>query len=132
MNPDEARLQDSDEIVELERALMAAVQRRDLQLLDKLLGDDFTLTTGRSGNEVRTRAEWLGVTERDYVIDDFAFEELVVQHYGGCAVARSRYRQRARMGRQPRNTTYRMTDVWVRMRDGWRLQARHAQPVDGD
>ena len=60
------------------------------------------------------------------------FEELVTQDYGTCAIVRSRYRQRARMGEQARNTTYRMTDVWVRGDHGWQLQARHAQPVAGD
>lgn len=121
-----------EDIAALERAVMDAVQHRDLDRLDELLGDDFTLTTGRPGHEVRSRAEWMEVTAGEYVIDDYGFEELEVQHYGDCAVARSRYRQSGRMGEQRRDTTYRMTDVWVRMADGWRLQARHAQPVAGD
>lgn len=120
------------EIEQLTRQLMTAVQRRDMDLLDALLGADFTLTTGRAGKAVRGREEWLEVTAHEYVLDAFVFEELVVQHYGTCAVVRSRYRQRAHMGDQARNTTYRMTDVWVQGDGGWKLQARHAQPVDGD
>ena len=125
-------MRDIDEIADLETALIQAVQRKDIDQLERLLGEDFTLTTGRAGSEVRSREEWLRVTEREYVIEDHEFEELIVQHYGTCAVARSRYRQRGRMGQQARNTTYRMTDVWVRMTDGWKLQARHAQPVQGN
>jgi len=125
-------VRDIDEIADLETALIQAVQRKDIDQLERLLGEDFTLTTGRAGSEVRSREEWLRVTEREYVIEDHEFEELIVQHYGTCAVARSRYRQRGRMGQQARNTTYRMTDVWVRMTDGWKLQARHAQPVQGN
>jgi ketosteroid isomerase-like protein len=125
-------MHDLDDIVALEHAVMAAVRQRDIDALDGLLGRDFTLTTGRPGAEVRERAAWLRVTERDYVLEDYEFEELHIQHYGACAIARSRYRQRGRMGAQARNTTYRMTDVWVRMPEGWRLQARHAQPVAGD
>ena len=120
------------EIEQLSSQLMVAVQRRDMDTLDALLGDDFTLTTGRPGKEVRARQEWLEVTAREYVLEDFTFSELVVQDYGTCAVVRSRYTQRARMGEQARNTTYRMTDVWVRGDAGWQLQARHAQPVAGD
>lgn len=123
---------DIDDIGELEERLMDAVQRRDMAILDALLGDDFTLTTGRPGKEVRSRQEWLAVTEREYVVEDYEFQEFVVQRYGDCAVVRSRYRQRGRMGDQPRNTTYRMTDVWVRTADGWKLQTRHAQRVEGD
>ena len=105
---------DIDEITGLETALIQAVQRKDIDQLERLLGEDFTLTTGRAGSEVRSREEWLRVTEREYVIEEHEFEELIVQHYGTCAVARSRYRQLGRMGQQARNTTYRMTDVWVR------------------
>lgn len=122
----------TEEIAGLETALIEAVQRKDIEVLEHLLGEDFTLTTGRAGKEVRSRDEWLRVTEHEYVIEEHEFEELVVQHYGTCAVARSRYRQRGRMGQQARNTTYRMTDVWIRMDDGWKLQARHAQPVQGN
>jgi len=125
-------MQDVDQIIELEHRLLAAVQSRDMATLDLLLGEDFTLTTGRRGKEVRSRVEWLTVTQSEYVVEDYDFDELVVQHYGACAVARSRYRQSGRMGDQARNTTYRMTDVWVRMPGGWKLQVRHAQPLEGD
>lgn len=37
-----------------------AVQRKDIDLLERLLGEDFTLTTGRPGKEVCSRDEWLG------------------------------------------------------------------------
>ncbi|MBW3658910.1 MAG: nuclear transport factor 2 family protein [Actinobacteria bacterium] len=132
MTVDEAGTDGAAEIAELERTFMDAVRDRDMARLERLLGGDFTLTTGRRGREVRSRAEWLEVTDREYVIDDYAFEELEVQHYGSCAIARSRYRQVGRMGGERRDGAYRMTDVWVRMPDGWRLQARHAQPVAGD
>jgi ketosteroid isomerase-like protein len=66
------------------------------------------------------------------VIEEFDFEELAVQLYGPAAVVRSRYRQRGAMGAERRDTTFRMTDVWVRHDDGWRLHVRHAQPVEGD
>lgn len=111
---------------------MEAVGSRDMRTLESLLGDDFTLTTGRPGAEVRTRAEWMHITETDYELESFAFEELEVQLYPGCAIARSRYVQRASMDGQPRNTTFRMTDVWVGGVGAWKLQARHAQPIAGD
>lgn len=122
----------AENIERLEQDLMRAVQTRDMTTLDRLLGDDFTLTTGRPGNEVRSREEWLRITEREYEIHDYVFEELIVQLYDGCAIVRSRYRQRGRMGDAARNTVFRMTDVWVHAADGWNLQARHAQRVEGD
>lgn len=126
------RAADRNQIEDLEKQLMDAVVRRDLDTLEQLLGRDFTLTTGRPGREVRSRDEWLRVTRDEYTIDAYEFDELVVQHYGPCAIARSRYRQRGRMGDVDRTATYRMTDVWVQMPEGWRLQARHAQPLEPD
>ncbi len=89
---------DVDDIIELEYEVMRAVQARDMDALERLVGDGFTLTTGRPGKEVRSREEWMRVTELEYVIDDYKFEELTVQPYEGCAIVRSRYRQEARMG----------------------------------
>jgi ketosteroid isomerase-like protein len=106
------------QIERLELQLMTALQERDLATLEGLLGDDFTLTTGRPGAEVRSREEWLRISAGEYVVHDFEFEELVVQSYEGCAVARSRYRQRAEMAGQRREGAYRMTDVWIETADG--------------
>ena len=123
---------EEEEVLELHWTFMRAVQDRDIRKLEELLGEDFTLTTGRPGAEVRSREQWLSNTERHYRIYDFSFDEIVVQIYEGCAVVRSRYRQRAALGTSPRNTVFRMTDVWIPHADGWRLHVRHAQPIEGD
>ena len=123
---------DDEGILELTWKFMRAVQDRNILTLEELLGDDFTLTTGRPGAEVRTRDQWLRNTERHYRIYEFDFDEIVVQSYEGCAVVRSRYRQRGALGTSPRNTVFRMTDVWVAQPDGWKIEARHAQPIEGD
>lgn len=123
----------ADEIVEAETQIMDALRQRDRDTLETLVGDDFTLTTGRPGAEVRSREEWLRVAVESYVLEDYEFEEITVQLYGDAAIARSRYRQRGALGDERRDTTYRMTDVWIRDSEGvWRLEARHAQPVEGD
>jgi ketosteroid isomerase-like protein len=124
--------EDNEEIVRLTHRLMRAVQERDMDLLEELLGDDFTLTTGRPGAEVRSREQWLWTTERHYRIYEFSFDELAVQRYGDCAVVRSRYRQKGVMGRSPRNSVFRMTDLWVLHPEGWQIHVRHAQPIEGD
>jgi hypothetical protein len=59
------------EVEAIQRELQAAVAARDLAALDRLLGPEFTLTTGRAGNEVRGRAEYLEITQSRYVIDNF-------------------------------------------------------------
>ena len=86
------------EIETRERELQAAVAARDVATLDRLLGQEFTLTTGRPGNEVRGRAEYLEITASRYVIDEYRFDELEVIELGpAAAVVRSRYVQRGSM-----------------------------------
>jgi ketosteroid isomerase-like protein len=119
-----------EEIEELERRFMDAVRDRDVDTLERMLGERFTLTTGRPGAEVRGRAEWLEVTRGAYVIESYDFEWLEVDRYGDAAVARSRYRQRGRMGDDDRTQPFLMTDVWVRLEDEWRLVSRHITPLE--
>jgi Domain of unknown function (DUF4440) len=123
---------DEDELLELTWTFMRAVQDRDITTLEESLGEDFTLTTGRPGAEVRSREQWLTNTERHYRIYDFGFDEIIVQAYGHCGVVRSRYRQRGALGSSPRNSVFRMTDFWIHHEDRWRLHLRHAQPIEGD
>ena len=108
---------------------MEAVRDRDLDWLDAHLGEEFTLTTGRAGAPVRSRAEWLAVTAGSYVIEEFAFEELEGFDYGDTGVVRSRYRQTGSLDGEDRSQAYLMTDVWVE-RDGRpQLATRHVSPL---
>jgi ketosteroid isomerase-like protein len=118
-----------DDISALEHRFMDAVQRRDVEWLEGRLGAEFVLTTGRPGHEIRSREEWLRVTGEEYEIESFAFEKLEVLPYGDVAVARSRYRQKGRMGGADRAGAYLMTDVWVRREGDWRLVTRHISPL---
>jgi ketosteroid isomerase-like protein len=71
------------------------------------------------------------VTRDRYVVDWFTFERLEVRIYGEAALVRSRYRQRGSMDGADRNTTYLMTDVWIRRDGRWTAVARHATPLSG-
>jgi catechol 2,3-dioxygenase-like lactoylglutathione lyase family enzyme/ketosteroid isomerase-like protein len=117
------------ELVALEHDWLQAVQRRDVDFLERLLGDEFTLTTGRAGAEVRGRQEYLDVTRDAYVIDEFAFEEVSVHVHGDAAFVRSRYRQRGRMGSEDRTQAFLMTDAFFRRDGRWQAVARHISPL---
>jgi ketosteroid isomerase-like protein len=122
----------AEEIVNLEHRLMTAMQERDAAFLERTVGADYTMTAGVPGREVRNRSDWIDIALNQYVLEGFTFEELHVQLYPGCAVARSRFTQEASMNGSPRNSTYRMTDVWINAGEQWQIQARHSQRVAGD
>jgi hypothetical protein len=109
---------------------MDAVRDRDLRVLEELLGEEFTLTTGRPGAPVRTREEWLEITRDRYEIEEYEFERLEVLPYDNVAVARSRYRQRAKMDGEDRTQAFLMTDVFVRRGGDWRAVTRHVSPLE--
>ena len=118
------------EVEARERELQAAVAARDLPTLDRLLGPEFTLTTGRPGNEVRGRAEYLEITASRYTIDEYRFDELeVIELAPGAAVVRSRYAQHGSMDGADRTQPFLMTDVWAHRPAGWQLVTRHVSPL---
>jgi hypothetical protein len=120
------------ELARLTEALAEATRRRDMATLELMLGEEFTLTTGRPGHETRSRAEWLAVTRAHYVIESFAFERIEARTYGQVAVVRSRYRQTGSMDGANRNLTYLMTDVWVWRDARWQIVTRHISPLQAD
>lgn len=126
-----------EDLHRLERQFTQAIQDRDMEYLEEKLGENFTLTTGRPGAEVRSRQEWLDITRNRYHIRAFEFDWIhadIYGDYGEAAVVRSRYRQEGMMDQQPRSSTYLMTDVWVRGearsgKGGWQLVTRHISPL---
>ncbi len=67
-----------------------AVERSDLAFLESLLGEEFTLTTGRPGLEIASRQEWPDVTRDRYVVESFEYLHFDIHIYGDAAVVRSR------------------------------------------
>ena len=117
------------EIEDLLRRWAHAVEHREMAFLESLLLPEFTLTTGRPETPVRTREQYLAITRDEYEVSSWEFEDVVVQHYGRFAVTRSRYRQKGRMGEEPRDDTYLMTDALVKQSGRWRAAARHISPL---
>jgi hypothetical protein len=118
-----------DEVVALEHAFMEAVRDRDLDYLERALGERFTLTTGRPGAETRTRDEWLAITRDRYEIRSFSFEAVDVIELGAVAVARCRYTQVGTMDGEDRSQTFLMTDVWADRGGQVVLVTRHVSPL---
>jgi len=123
---------EEDEIEALLHRWAEAVEKREMGFLEALLAPEFTLTTGRPQAPVRTREQYLAVTRDEYEVESWQFDEIVVQHYGRFAVARSRYRQSGRMGGEARDGAYLMTDALVKQSGRWRAVARHITPVAQD
>jgi hypothetical protein len=117
------------ELRRLTERFMTAVAERDMAFLERHLGEEFVLVTGRPGHETRGRSEWLEVTATEYEIRSFRFDTIEVLDYREVAVVRSRYSQEAAMGGAERTQAYLMTDVWHRREGADRLVSRHISPL---
>jgi len=119
-----------DEVRALEQRFQTAVAGRDLTVLEELLAPEFTLTTGRAGAPVRTRAEYLELTAASYVIDGWEYEDLDVVPLGDAALVRARYRQRGSMDGADRTGVFLLTDVWASRAGCPQLVTRHSSALE--
>jgi ketosteroid isomerase-like protein len=115
----------AEELVGLSHELVRAVQEHDTERLDALLADEFTLD-GAAGT--LDRRELLDAATGVYVIQDFAYDEILPDVYGNTAVVVSRYRQTARLDDRDASGELRITDVWIRRDGRWQIVRRHATP----
>jgi hypothetical protein len=98
------------EIEELVRRWAEAAGEREMAFLEALLAPEFTIT---SGDEARTREQYLAAVRDASGGEPRAVEDVAVQHYGRFAVARWR------------GAGGRVTDALVKQAGRWRAVARH-------
>jgi ketosteroid isomerase-like protein len=115
------------EIERLANEWTQAIQRKDRDALESLLGEGYMLQAPGIGR--MPRAEWLA-TVAVYDIHSFSFDDVDVLTYGDFAVMRSRYTQQATVRGQDRSAVFLVTDVWVRRDGRWQVVSRHTSILD--
>ncbi len=111
------------ELVELSHELARAVSVHDVDRLEELLADEFTLQ-GAAGQ--LDRSEFLEAAAGPYQIDSFTYEEIDPEVYGNTAVLVSRYTQEARLHGNDLSHRMHVTDIWTRRAAHWQIVRRHA------
>lgn len=109
----------------LERDWMAAVQRRDTEKLEEILDPQFVCTSWSSVGELTSRQEYLGsVGSAEFGCFDISVDH--VQQLGETAIVRCALRCDCLLQEGQWNAEFLVTDVWIRVGDGWRAVSRHA------
>lgn len=107
-----------------EREWMEAWCRKDRETCERLLGDDFLLTSARG--VLMSKADWLAGAMGPFVCDAFHWEEIQVRPLtADVAVVHARTTQRARVGTQDWSGVFLITDIWVKRKEQWQVVARH-------
>jgi ketosteroid isomerase-like protein len=117
---------DRQELEELEREWMSAMQARDHERLEELVADGFRFTAIHLNPGPMTREQWMGAAMEGYTITTFAYEEMDIDVFGDTAVIHARYSQIASYSTVNLSNVFRLTDVWSRHTGRWQVVARHS------
>jgi ketosteroid isomerase-like protein len=111
------------ELPDLERAWMEAWRLKDRATCDRLLAEDFLLTSARG--VLMPKSQWLDGAMGPFVCEAFAWEEILVRSFGEVAIVHARARQRAQVSGQDWSGTFLLTDVWAYRGGRWQVVSRH-------
>ena len=121
--PERLLNQAEQEIRDLQQRWMQAASRKDEQVLNQILGDEYVLISARLG--FVDRESWLGMGP-ECNIEDFEYLESDIHVYGDTAVSNSRYRQEATFKDEDVSVVFYLTDVWVEREGRWQVVTRHS------
>jgi ketosteroid isomerase-like protein len=113
-------------LAQLQRDWMQAVQERDMDRLEEIVGAGFRFTAIHLNPEPMTREQWMAAAREGYTIVSFAYEEMNIDVFGDTGVVHSRYSQVASYQHTSLSNVFRLTDVWNRNEQGWQVVARHS------
>ncbi len=114
------------EIPLLEQAWMTAWVERDLATCERILADDFMLTSARG--VLMSKREWLAAAMSTFSCTAFIWEELLVRPFGladDMAIVHGRSTQQASVAGRDWSGVFLVTDVWARRNGQWQVVSRH-------
>lgn len=107
---------------------IGAEQRADVAYLDAFAADDFTLV-GPLGF-ILDKRQWLErYTGGAFATHSMTWTDVAVRDYGDAAVAVGAVEQEASYRGTPSNGKFRVTQIFVRGGDRWRLAGLHYSPI---
>jgi len=111
--------------LDLETQWMEAWKNKDVETAQKILADDFTLTSSLSSGGLVDKEDWIAKLAI-YDCTAFRFDKIKVRVYGNTAVVNSWFHQEATANGKDWSGDFLITDVWVMKTDHWQVVARHA------
>jgi hypothetical protein len=119
-----------DEFRRLEVAILSAVQGREWADLDRLLADDFLITTAGWISEPASKASWLDALEAHGTLDEFEIHSVDLRRVGDGVVVLLLSTQSGVLADTPYTYNFRYTDVWRADESRqFQLVVRHASIV---
>jgi ketosteroid isomerase-like protein len=117
---------DREQLAQLQRDWMQAVEDRDMDRLEEIVSPGFRFTAIHLNPEPMTRDQWMDAARAGYTIVSFAYESMDIDLFGDTAVVHARYSQIASFATVNLSNVFRLTDVWSRHSGEWQVVARHS------
>jgi len=117
---------DREQLAQLQRDWMQAVEDRDMDRLEEIVSPGFRFTAIHLNPEPMTRDQWMDAAREGYTIVSFAYESMDIDVFGDTAVIHARYSQIANFDAVNLSHGYRLTDIWSRRDGRWQVVARHS------
>lgn len=116
------------EVRRLENERREAIRRNNVKALDRLMADDYVVTTvnGRVANKSDELALYTSGSRKTQSWD---VDNLRVRIYGKLAVVTGRAVVKDTLRGEGREFQFRFTHVWVRRQGRWQIVARHATEI---
>jgi ketosteroid isomerase-like protein len=114
---------------QLEGDLLTSVEKRDPQVVAKLLSDDFEMRIGAMPGNPVPRAAWVQQSFAEPKSSS-AMEQVAVHDLGKIALVS--YLWKVRVSKAAPAHDIFVVDVWRREANDWRLAIRYADPVGKD
>jgi len=118
-------------VTALEREWAAAITKKDVTALDRLLADDFTGTSPTAHTFTKTMAIQ-DLASGKYVVTSMLLDEISVNIYGDVAIAFTSQRESSQYDGTETSGHYHFTDVWVKKGGRWQVVASHGSRFNED
>ena len=116
-------------VVQLEKDWVAAISKKDVAALDRLLADDFVGTSPTAHTYTKTNAID-DLKNAKYVVEAMNLDDVSVNVYGGTAVAFASQEEKSHYAGADTSGHYHFTDVWVKKDGRWQAVASHGTRYD--
>ena len=117
-------------ITQLEKDWVAAIVKKDVPVLERVLAADFRGTSPGADTYFKTDAI-NDLTSGDYAVKAMDLDEIVVKVYGDTAVSFTSQAETSKYLGKDTSGHYHFTDVWVRRDGRWQVVASHGSRFGG-
>ena len=116
-------------ITQLEKDWVAAIEKKDIATLDRLLAADFVGTSSTA--HTFNKEEAIGdIKDSRYVVDKMDLDEISVNVYGNTAVSFTSQEEKSNYEGKNTSGHYHFTDTWVKTDGKWHVVASHGTRYD--